>query len=213
MRYIDLVGTRFGHLVVLKKVRHGKLSRYRLLCKCDCGKEWEVRPGDIKRTDGKATISCGCYAAQSLGDRRRTHGMKNAPEYKIWKSMRRRCINPDRPDYRFYGAKGITVCERWDKFENFFADMGKRPDGLTLDRIDNSGNYTPENCRWATWETQFANRPNLPNPAFMVLITHNGETHSISEWGRIAGIGQLLAGRLHRGWTFERAFTEPVHRK
>lgn len=91
---------------------------------------------------------------------RLTHGMSRTPIYESWKAMRKRCLNPNAPKYRLYGGRGITICERWDYFENFREDMGERPIGLSLDRIDNDGNYEPGNCRWATQKEQQNNRSN-----------------------------------------------------
>jgi hypothetical protein len=87
-----------------------------------------------------------------------THGMCGTPEYRTWQAMLTRCSNPGRRDYKFYGGRGIRVCKRWRLFENFYADMGARPEGTTIDRINTNGNYTPGNCRWADLKTQIANR-------------------------------------------------------
>lgn len=94
----------------------------------------------------------------SLSSKMTRHGLTGSPTYNTWASMKQRCLNPNSPKYRLYGGRGITICDRWLKFENFLADMGERPPGLTLDRIDNDGDYEPGNCRWATSTQQIANR-------------------------------------------------------
>ena len=108
----------------------------------------------------------------------RTHGLSNTREYKAWGQMIQRCTNPNNPDYHYYGERGIQVCRRWRKFENFLADMGPCPPGLTLDRKNNDKNYSPSNCRWATRKTQMRNTRNTN------LITHAGVTLCVSDWAR-----------------------------
>ncbi|TAM23394.1 MAG: hypothetical protein EPN60_15100 [Nevskiaceae bacterium] len=132
--------------------------------------------------------------------------MNNAqsPAYQVWHSMRARCTNPSRPHYARYGGRGIKVCARWGSFANFIADMGERPSGATLDRIDNDGHYEPGNCRWATRKDNCRNRANNR------LLTFNGETKASVEWAEITGIGEfVLSQRLARGWSVERALTQP----
>jgi hypothetical protein len=149
MTYLDVSGKRFGRLTVAapseRKSPAGKLWR----CVCDCGGETVTT--SLKLRNGH-TQSCGCLQAERTGAAHRTHGRSLGRDktYKTWKEMRRRCTNPNATQWQWYGARGITVCDRWQSFEMFLADMGERPEGTTLDRIDGSRGYEPDNCRWAT---------------------------------------------------------------
>jgi hypothetical protein len=132
--------------------------------------------------------------------------MKNTehPVYHIWNSMRQRCNNPNSAPYRNYGGRGITICERWDSFNNFVEDMGSRPDGALLERKDNNGPYNKENCRWATRSEQ--NRNKRDNH----LVTHNGETKCLAEWVERSGLNRrTLTKRLAHGWDFATAISTP----
>ena len=165
---IDLTGERFGRLVVIQRAPNKRPKRTRWQCRCDCGAYTTV-DGSALRTAN--TRSCGCLhdelARQHGATLNLTHGHTsggNSRTYTSWSSMHERC----RRHPRYVGR--ITVCERWDSFEHFLADMGERPTGLTLDRIDNDGNYTPTNCRWATHSEQQRNRR-----ALRVTLEHTCE--------------------------------------
>lgn len=123
-------------------------------------------------------------------------------EYCIWRGMIRRCHEVTNRQYKDYGGRGIKVCERWQEYENFLADMGRRPPGLEIDRIDNNGNYEPENCRWATPRENMRNRRCTP------MLTLGSETKCLAEWSETIGVSyNTLQGRLFRGWSVERALT------
>lgn len=126
------------------------------------------------------------------------------PEYRAWSSMRTRCNNKNYVQFHCYGGRGITVCERWERFEAFLADMGPRPSGHTLDRIDVNGHYAPENCRWATPRQQAANRRDT------VPIVINGVSKIACEWADVSGISaNIICCRIYRGWPAERAVFWP----
>lgn len=133
------------------------------------------------------------------------HGMSRTTTYYVWNNMRSRCRDPNCENYTNYGGRGIKVCERWESFANFVWDMGVQPAGLTLDRIDTNGDYTPDNCRWVTQLDQQRNRRTN------VLLSHNGTTQCHSAWAEQAGIStQLFHYRLKQGWPIERALTPPT---
>lgn len=152
---VNMVGFSSGRIRVaeLSHMEPGRGAYWR--CVCECGNETVVSGKDLRQ--GK-TRSCGCGRNEASGNRNRTHGMSRTRAYGAWKGMMSRCYNSNQPHYRWYGAKGVRVCERWHSFDNFYADVGERPEGLTLDRVDPAGDYGPDNWRWATWHEQRLNR-------------------------------------------------------
>lgn len=152
---IDLMQHRFGRLVVLRLIGR-KSSATWWLCRCDCGKETPCRAGDLRNGH---TQSCGCLLRDVLTVIKKKHGLKGRiPEYYVWQGMWQRCTNPRHTGYKNYGGRGIKVCERWRSFASFLDDMGRRPhDKLTIERVDNWGNYEPTNCVWDTRKAQAAN--------------------------------------------------------
>jgi len=152
---IDLIGQRFHALkVISKSVRTDGRNVY-WNCLCDCGGSIEVATGGLRSGH---TSHCGCLTSTIRAAAATVHGHADTPLYILWQAMLNRCRNPKQKAYPAYGGRGIKVCDRWLKFENFLADMGHRPDGLTLERINNDGNYEPGNCRWATMLEQRHNR-------------------------------------------------------
>jgi len=199
----DWSGTRFGRLTALSLVeRDVKYRNHKWLFRCDCGIE-KVVPIRLVVTGHAA--SCGCLASEALAERNRTHGLtrSNPKEYRSWKDMRGRCNNPNDASYKDYGGRGIRVCREWDDFSVFLRDMGLRPDGKTLDRIDVNGDYQRENCRWAGHKEQARNKRNNVN------IEIDGVTKTLAEWCVIYKTdSSKVRYRLDHGWSVKGAFTD-----
>jgi hypothetical protein len=195
---LDLVGNFYTNLLVLKRVVGKDVKNSYWLCRCVCGKGVVVSGINLKSGNTK---SCGCIT-YTLG------GKSKTPEFLVWQSMVQRCYNDKHKRYSKYGARGIKVCQKWkDSFLNFIDDMGKCPKGLSLDRIDNDGDYTPENCAWRTIEEQNNNRG-----SYNRVIEFNGDSGTISQMARRYGIRvSTLFQRIDRlGWSVKKALTTPV---
>ena len=180
-RTLDLVGKRFGRLVVLSQAGRDKNGRMLWLCQCDCGNKVKVSGGALKRT----TKSCGCYRRDYMSKRQKIHGKRNTRIYNIWTQMKKRCYNKNFTYYKDYGGRGIEVCEEWKNnfqaFDKWAMQNGYRDD-LMIDRIDNDGNYEPSNCRWVdTYEQSNNKRSN-------VNITYMGKTQTLAQWCRELGL-------------------------
>lgn len=199
----DMVGKRFGKLTCIEyvDVKNGH-ARWKVLC--DCGTIKVVEGSEMRRG---STISCGCVKRERLKlgpEKVKTHGMSGSRTYSSWHQMLQRCKNPNNSRYHQYGGRGIKVCEQWERFENFFADMGFVPQGMSIDRINNDGNYEPGNCRWAT---SFEQSNNMKNN---VRLKFNGETKTVSEIAKITGIKKVtIYTRFKRGWPLHKLFDSP----
>lgn len=171
---------KYNRLTILKE-EAGK--RTMVFCRCDCGTEKWYRKDNV--TNGH-TKSCGCFKRERSPVINRTHGMSRTRTSKSWEGMRQRCNNSNNADFPRYGGRGIRVCERWDEsFDNFFADMGECPAGMSIERIDNDGNYEPGNCRWASKREQASNRRTSR------FVTAHGMTLTIKEWATLLGLAYV----------------------
>lgn len=191
------VGAVYGKLRVLGFSHSDGALWWRFLCE-ECGSETVLRGAAVT---GGHYKSCGCW-------RGATHGMVRSPTFRSWSHMRQRCMNPSDKGFPKYGGRGIQVCDRWqESFENFLADMGAKPPGHTLDRIDNDGDYTPDNCRWATPRQQANNtRRNR-------LLAIDGEVKTAAQWARVSGVTSgAIRARLKSGWPIRDAVFTPTRK-
>lgn len=202
-KLIDLTGKQIGNYKVIKHNHTGHSSFW--LCECVCGNIRVVSGDNLRRGHSKG---CGCQTKQRVSEANRKHGMYQSSEYSSWRSMKARCLSKNDPYYHIYGGRGIILCDRWNSFENFFADMGLKPTKKhSIDRIDVNGNYEPSNCRWATPKEQGNNTTRTR------YVTFNGATLSLkmmSEKNNISYI--VLKNRLRYGWSEEQALSTPVRK-
>lgn len=195
----------YGRLTILSEYTLD--GRRYCRCECKCGKECNIRKDSI--LTGR-TQSCGCLLSESATIRATKHGMSYSTELKVYRGMITRCYYRSHGSFHRYGGRGIKVCERWQGeggFENFVKDLGLRPSSdYTLERKDNDGDYTPENCIWGTKEEQYSNKSTNR------LLTFQGKTQTIAKWCRETGISRgSLIGRLDQlGWSVEEALSTPT---
>lgn len=203
-RFIDIKDQRFGRLVAIKHLGKNKNNKALWLCQCDCG--------NIITTQGSSllqgrTTSCGCISREKTIKRNTKHNMRHTRIYNTWLNMKSRCYNPNNKSYKYYGGKGITICDEWlNSPQNFisWAYSNGYTDELTIDRIDVNGNYEPSNCRWITFTDQMNNR------SVCTYFTIDGETHSLTEWCRIYNVSpKLVRPRINKGWDLLTAMAIP----
>lgn len=197
MKPLDLVGKRFGSLLVIERRGSDEKGQSLWLCRCDCGTEKIVRGHDLKG----GTKSCGCSRRYNTGLYQ--HGLSHTRIHSIWRSIKDRCYNPKNRHYKHYGGRGISVCDEWKDnfipFYNWSLENGYE-ENLTIDRIDVNAGYYPGNCRWVSVETQANNKRN--NKVF----TLNGKTLTISQWSKETGVKYGdIQNRLNYGYSFEEA--------
>lgn len=178
-------------LTVIKEVER-RNKRRMFLCKCHCGNEVIVR-------EPKRIFSCGCT-------RKDRHGMRRTPTYNTWQCMKNRCLNRKSSDFNRYGGRGVLMSSRWKSFKNFLEDMGERPKGATLDRVNNKDGYYKNNCRWATAKEQSR------NTSSNVVLQFDGRKMTAAEWSEVLSIPRYcIYTRIKKGWSVDRTLTEPVH--
>lgn len=196
-KLIDMTGQKIGLLTVISRCSDSTQGKARWLCQCECGNKCAVNGLRLRR---QLTKSCGC-----LRSRPPSHGLSGSRTYSSWAAMIARC-KPDGD--ALYGRRGIVVCDRWRQFENFLSDMGERPAGTSIDRIDCTGNYEPHNCRWADATTQARNTRSA------IRLTINGETKALATWADEVGIkSSVIKSRLKHGWPVYRAVFEKPRKR
>ena len=194
---------KFGEWTIIKLSRKDDHSFILWFAKCNCGTVREVREEALLRG---ASRSCGCIAARKAKALFTKHSMSRTPTHQAWRAMRYRCTRPSHPSYHNYGGRGISVCQEWmESFMQFLSDMGEKPKGLTLERIDNNKGYYKENCKWATHREQCRNMRKSR------IFEYKGERKTLAEWSEITGIHQgTLRNRIEKNWPIGKIFKEPA---
>lgn len=208
MKKINIIGNKYGRLTVLSE--NGKKGKNILwLCKCDCGNEINAISYNLKNGHTK---SCGCLRNEVRAKKHSIHNESKSRLYRIWRHIKSRCLNPNVHHYKYYGERGIKICDEWKNSFMAFKEwsiLNGYNDKLSIDRIDVNGDYEPSNCRWCDAKAQANNRTNNHK------IEYRGEIKTLSEWSDILGIKEItLLKRINDyGWSVERAFKTPIRRK
>ena len=192
---IDLIGRRFGRLVVVLRAESSTSGKARWKCQCDCGGVSYVASRSLR---AGVTKSCGCLRRETSADNNRTHGMSRQLAYGVWNGMLQRCRNKNNQAYDRYGRRGIDVCSSWESFATFFQDMGPAPPGTSIDRIDNNQGYRPDNCRWATVTEQNRNHRNTKLTLAKARAIR-ADTRSHWEVAAAYGVSQSTIAKVRQG--------------
>ena len=209
---IDLTGQKFGRLMVIKrakdKIRKNGKHEVMWECLCDCGNTKIVSRNSLRSS---AIKSCGCLRKENTKNMRTKHGLRNTQIYKTWANIKTRCYNPNKDTFNYYGGRNVEMCQDWKEdfinFYNWSMEHGYK-EGLTIDRINPSGNYEPSNCRWVTMKEQQNNKLNNH------YVMYEGQKHTLMEWSEILNINyRTLHKRLmYLNWSIEKAFTTPIRK-
>ena len=205
-KHINLSGKQFGRLVVKNEFVLTKDGRRKWLCECSCGRKVYVTTNNL--TSGH-TKSCGCWNEEVRVKNKTKHGMSKSRIYKIWENMKSRCECESRDCYKDYGGRGISLCEEWHDFRKFMEwamEIGYR-ENLSIDRINNDGDYCPKNCRWTTMKVQGNNTRACKR------ISVLGVEKTMSEWENVFGLSKgLISSRIIAGWSPEKAVLTPTRK-
>ncbi len=188
------ISAKFGRLTVMERAENDRFGRTQWHCRCDCGKDHVAA---LFRLTSGHTKSCGCLRGKANA----THRGKGTPTHNTWSAMKQRCADPNHAQFQYYGGRGVSVCHRWaESYEVFLADMGERPAGMSIERINTNGNYEPGNCKWATDHEQQRNRRST------ILVERNGVKRCVKDWCEELGLNtDRVYGRIRRGESPEKA--------
>jgi hypothetical protein len=201
-RFVDITGENFGRLTANNVIGRNKHNQLLWNCTCECGNETVVLGFLLRQGQ---TQSCGCLHRDVMQTVFVTHGKAGTPIYAVWRSMMQRCYDKNSHAYDRYGGRSVSVCERWQDFTNFYADMGERQEGMSLERVDNDGDYSPENVVWADSKAQARNRRST------IYLEHDGQRKSMAEWAEETGVKiATLWARVNRGMPVDIALTKGV---
>lgn len=199
------VGTRIGHIVVVDILEKDKNYKQIYLCQCDCGTTKKMKRGTLLRKLDRV-LSCGCQRAISRKRHGHKVGGKPSATYSTWESLKKRCKDKDDKNY---GGRGIKYCEEWEQFENFLKDVGEKPQGFELDRIDNDGDYEPNNVRW------ISHKENCSNRSDSIIVTIDDKSMCVASWCKKLGVNKdMVYQRIRRGWDAKKAIqTKSIYKR